>query len=104
PTKAPLVAPAPSREIAFWSQGFGAWGKFNGDGNAATVRRDLAGFFTGVDARFGDWRGGLAAGYTSSRNNLEGRGSANVESGHLAGYRGWFFGRLRMSGAGGLCV
>src|SRR4029077_6037196 len=68
PTKAPLVAPAPSREIAFWSQGFGAWGKFNGDGNAATVRRDLAGFFTGVHARFGDWRGGWRAG---SRRSAE---------------------------------
>jgi outer membrane autotransporter protein len=99
PTKAPpLTAPAPSRDIAFWSQGFGAWGKFNGDGNAATVRRDLAGFFTGVDARFGDWRGGFAAGYTSSRNNLDGRGAANVESGHLAAYGGWGFGAFRLRG------
>ena len=76
-TKAPLLAPAPSRDIVFWAQGFGAWGKFNGDGNAATVRRDLAGFFTGVDARFDDGRAGIAAGYTGSRNNLDGRGSAD---------------------------
>lgn len=100
PVKAPLTAPAPSRDVAFWTQGFGAWGKFNGDGNAVGVRRDLAGFFTGVDARFGNWRGGIAAGYTASRNNLDGRGSANVESGHLAAYGGWSFGALRLRGGG----
>ena len=98
PTKAPRTAPAPSRDIAFWSQGFGAWGKFNGDGNAAAVRRDLAGFFTGVDARFGNWRGGIAAGYTASRNNLEGRGNANVETGHLAAYSGSSFGAFNLRG------
>jgi outer membrane autotransporter protein len=98
PVKAPLTAPAPSRDVAFWAQGFGAWGKFDGDGNAATVRRDLAGFFSGVDARFGDGRGGIAAGYTSSRNHLDGRGSANVDSGHLAGYGGWSFGAFNLRG------
>ena len=95
PVKAPLTAPAPSRDIAFWAQGFG--GKFDGDGNAATVRRDLAGFFTGVDARFGDWLGGIATGYTASRNNLDGRGSADVETGHLAAYGGWSSARSRFA-------
>jgi outer membrane autotransporter protein len=62
----------------FWAQGFGAWGHFNGDGNAASVRRDLSGFFTGLDMRVGEsGRAGIAAGYTGSRNNLDGRGSAN---------------------------
>ena len=51
--KAPTNAPTASRDIAFWAQGFGAWGKFRGDGNAAAVSRDLAGFMTGIDARFG---------------------------------------------------
>ena len=87
-TKAPLAAPTPSRDIVFWSQGFGAWGKFSSDGNAAALSRDLAGFITGFDARFGNWRGGIAAGYTGSRNNIDGRGSANVDTGHVAAYGG----------------
>ena len=67
--KAPMVAPAPSADIVFWAQGFGAWGRFDGDGNAASVRRDLAGFITGVDTRVGaNGRAGIAAGYTGSRN------------------------------------
>jgi subtilase-type serine protease len=99
-TKAPLLSPAPSRDIVFWSQGFGAWGKFNSDGNAAALSRDLAGVITGFDGRFGNWRGGIAAGYTGSRNNTDGRGSANVESGHVAAYGGWNFGALNLRAGG----
>jgi subtilase-type serine protease len=99
-TKAPLAAPTPSRDIVFWSQGFGAWGKFNSDGNAAALNRDLAGFITGFDARFGNWRGGIAAGYTGSRNNTDGRGSANVETGHVAAYGGVSVGALNLRAGG----
>ena len=100
-TKAPLVAPAPSCDVVFWAQGFGAWGRFDGDGNAASVRRDLAGFITGVDTRVGaNGRAGIAAGYTGSRNNLDGRGIANVETGHVAGYGGWSFGALNLRAGG----
>ena len=99
--KAPMVAPAPTRDIVFWAQGFGAWGRFNGDGNAASVRRDLAGFITGLDTRVGtSGRAGIAAGYTGSRNNLDGRGSANVETGQVAAYGGWSFGALNLRGGG----
>lgn len=38
---------------AFWTQGVGSWGRLGGDGNAAGARRTLAGFFSGVDGRFG---------------------------------------------------
>jgi outer membrane autotransporter protein len=98
PVKAPPFAGAPSRDVTFWAQGFGAWGRFDGDANAASVRRNLAGFFTGVDAPFGAGRAGFAAGYTGSRNNLDGRGSANVETTHLAAYGGWRFGALSLRG------
>ena len=102
-TKAPPM-PAPSRgpDLAFWAQGFGAWSKFNSDGNTAAVKRDLAGFITGFDARFADgWRAGFAAGYTGSRNNTEGRGTANVETGPVAAYGGVSVGHfdLRAGGA-----
>jgi outer membrane autotransporter protein len=99
-TKAPLVAPVPSYDIVYWAQGFGAWGKFNSDGNAAALNRDLAGFITGFDGRFGNWRGGIAAGYTGSRNNTDGRGSANVDTGHIAAYGGWNVGAVNLRAGG----
>ena len=52
-TKAPIRSAEPTSDTVFWAQGFGAWGRFSGDGNAAGVRRDLAGFFSGVDTRVG---------------------------------------------------
>ena len=88
------------RDIVFWAQGFGARGRFDTDGNAASVQRDLAGFITGVDARVGDGRVGIAAGYTGSKNNLDGRGTANVETGHIAAYGGWRFGALNLRAGG----
>ena len=89
-TKAPLMAARPGYDVVFWAQGFGARGKFEADGNATSVRRDLAGFFSGVDTRVGaNGRVGIAAGYTGSSIALEGRGSSNVETGHLTGYGGW---------------
>jgi len=99
--KAPMLAPQPTSDTVFWAQAFGAWGRFNGDDNATSVRRDLAGFFTGIDTSVaGNGRVGIAAGYTGSKNNLEGRGSANVETGHIAGYGGWGFGALNLRAGG----
>jgi outer membrane autotransporter protein len=100
-TKAPPMVSQPGYDVVFWAQGFGARGRFDGDGNATSLRRDLAGFFTGADTRVGsDGRLGIAAGYTASRNNLDGRGSANVETGHLIGYGGWRFGALNLRAGG----
>lgn len=95
PVKAlPLAVTAQAPEIAWWAQGVGAWGKFNGDGNAADVSRNLAGFFTGVDRRFGDnWRAGFASGYTNSSVRIGERASlANIDTVHLAAYAGANFG------------
>jgi outer membrane autotransporter protein len=100
-TKAPPLVSQPSYDVVFWAQGFGGWGRFDTDGNAAAVRRDLAGFFSGVDTRVGtNGRLGIAAGYTGSRNALDNRGSSTVESGHLAGYGGWSFGNFNLRGGG----
>jgi len=101
-TKAPMKAPQAQADVVFWAQGFGAWGRFETDGNAATLRRDLAGFISGVDTRVGsNGRLGVAAGYTGSKNNLDGRGGSDVETVHIAGYGGWNFGafNLRTGGA-----
>jgi len=47
------LAPPPSPGPAFWTRAFGAWGNFNGDGNAATADRNLGGFVSGMDASVG---------------------------------------------------
>jgi len=100
-TKAPPMVSQPGYDVVFWAQGFGATGRFDTDGNAAAVRRDLAGFFSGVDTRVGtNGRLGIAAGYTGSRNALDGRGSSTVETGHIAGYGGWSYGNLNLRGGG----
>ena len=75
-------------DLTWWSVGTGAWGQFDGDGNAASVQRNLAGYFTGVDRRFGDnWLAGVAAGYTNSSLSVAARASASdVNTAHFAAY------------------
>jgi len=99
--KAPMRAPQASSDVVFWAQGFGAWGKFDGDGNATNVRRDLAGVFTGFDTRAGEaGRIGIAAGYTGSKYSLDGRGTATLDTGHVMGYGGWNLGALNLRAGG----
>jgi len=98
--KAPTRAPAATSDIVSWTQGFGAWSRFGSDGNASTMRRDLAGFMTGFDMRFGQWRGGIAAGYTSLQNSTDGRGASSVDTGHIAAYGGTSVGRWNFRAGG----
>jgi outer membrane autotransporter protein len=93
PIKAPpLVAPVETPDLTFWAQGVGAWGKIDGDGNAADASRNLSGVFTGFDRRFGDWRAGLAAGYSNSSVSVSARASsANVDTAYVAAYAGTSF-------------
>ncbi|MBO4224842.1 autotransporter domain-containing protein, partial [Bradyrhizobium neotropicale] len=100
PMKAPPAVPARLPETAFWAQGVGAWGRLDGNGNAAGMTRDLAGFFSGVDHRFApNWIVGIAGGYTSSTVRVSDRASsADVETAHLAGYVGATYGALSLRG------
>jgi outer membrane autotransporter protein len=93
PIKAPpLAAPVETSNLTFWAQGVGAWGKIDGDGNAADASRNLGGVFTGFDRSFGDWRAGLAAGYSNSSVSVSARASsANVDTAHVAAYAGTSF-------------
>jgi outer membrane autotransporter protein len=102
PIKAPpLAAPVEPPDLTFWAQGVGAWGKINGDGNAADASRNLTGVFTGFDRRLGDWRAGLAAGYTNSSVGVSARASsANIDTAYVAAYAGTSFSALNFrSGA-----
>jgi outer membrane autotransporter protein len=93
PIKAPpFAAPVETPDLTFWAQGVGAWGKIDGDGNAADASRNLSGVFTGFDRRFGDWRAGLAAGYSNSSVSVSARASsANVDTAYVAAYAGTSF-------------
>jgi fibronectin-binding autotransporter adhesin len=101
PSNPPPRAPAPPPEMMFWAQGVGAIGKINSDGNAAEVSRNLGGVFAGFDRRFGEWRAGLAAGYTNSSPRVGARASsANIDAAYFAAYGGASFGAWNLrSGA-----
>ncbi len=96
------AVPGYGHGLAFWTHGFGSWGEFDGNGNAATAQRTLGGFVSGVDADVGStWRAGLATGYIRSDINVKARASsADVNSYLLAGYAGGRIGPVALrSGA-----
>jgi len=93
PSNPPPRAPTQPPEMMFWAQGVGATGKINSDGNAAEVSRNLGGVFAGFDRRFGEWRVGLAAGYTNSSPRVSARtSSATIDAAYFAAYGGASFG------------
>jgi outer membrane autotransporter protein len=88
--------------LAFWTRAYGAWGDFDGDGNAATADRDLGGFVSGMDASIGSgWRAGLATGASFANVSVDDRHSAaDVESYTLGGYVGGMAGAFALRGGG----
>jgi outer membrane autotransporter protein len=96
-----LIAPERA-PLAFWTRAFGAWGNFNGDGNAASADRDLGGFISGMDANIGgSWRAGLATGASFSNVSVDARySSADIETYHLGGYIGGMAGAVALRGGG----
>ena len=92
PLKAPKKLPSPiaGPDITFWAQDFGAFGRIDGDGNAAGAKRALSGLFTGVDARAGQAaRAGLVAGYSHADIHVDARASsADIDSFHVGAYAG----------------
>jgi outer membrane autotransporter protein len=88
--------PAPADRFGLWAHGFGSWGRWDGNGNAATLDRTIGGVFIGGDAAIADdWRFGLAAGYSRSSFDVDGRASsADVDSYTIAAYGGGQIGAL----------
>ena len=76
--------------IALWSQGYGAWGTFNGDGNAVGFDRDAGGVFIGADGEVASGvRLGIVGGYGSSSTDLDdGLGSVDADSYSVGVYGG----------------
>src|SRR5690606_2391309 len=78
------VAPA----SAAWARALGAWGNFDGNGNAHSLSRSFQGVVAGADAAFGeDFRAGFIAGYSNASLSVE-NSSASVQSWHLGLYGG----------------
>jgi outer membrane autotransporter protein len=74
---------------ALWMQAYGAWGKTDGDGNAASLDRSLGGAMAGVDRSAGDWRVGLAGGFHAASLKVPARSStASTDTFQIAAYAG----------------
>src|SRR3546814_13652917 len=90
--------------FAVWAQGFGSWGSFDSDGNAAKYDHDTGGFFIGADGLIDEtWRVGLLAGYSRSTFDLDGRlstGSSDNYNVALYGGSQWCTLGLRDIGRG----
>ncbi|WP_132033032.1 autotransporter domain-containing protein [Aquabacter spiritensis] len=96
----------PGDPDAFWAQGFGAWSRIDGNGNAATVSGDTGGVLVGYDRGFtlgeGDVRAGFAAGYSAGSYQVDARSSGfSTDTAHVALYGGAAVGALgvRLGGA-----
>ena len=107
PTRKGQVAPVAvqiyqPRMFDLWGQGFGDWGRVSSDGNAASLSRTTGGFVLGGDVSAsnvlgGDWRFGLAGGYTNDHITVNQRGSsATFESVFGGAYAGASFGAFQL--------
>jgi subtilase-type serine protease len=75
---------------AIWGHTYGNWGRFGGNGNAATMNTSSGGFFFGAEGEMAaGWRGGLMAGYGNARFNVDARASSgDARSYTLGAYAG----------------
>src|SRR5262249_38932940 len=81
-----VPAPATTDGVSLWSNGLGSFGRWNGDGNAAALKRDTGGFVAGADGLVGDtWRLGLLAGYSRTTFNVRDRSSSGSSDNYHVG-------------------
>ena len=81
-----------------WGRSLGSIGHFETDGDAATLRRSLAGFVGGMDlSLFDNMRIGVATAYTESNLSLSGSSSSGTVQTAFGGlYGGASFGGLQL--------
>lgn len=86
--------------FATWARGFGSWGRTDGDGNAASLKRATGGIVAGIDAALGEnARLGIVAGYSRSTFSVPGRASSGeADSYHIGLYGGASLDNVRLSG------
>lgn len=92
-------APADTDRFAVWARGFGSWGQWDSDGNAADFERSTGGIFVGADAAVAEtWRVGLVTGYSRSSFHVDDRASSgDSDNYHLGLFGGTSFGNLGLS-------
>lgn len=105
PGRAPTLNSVPAqvvdtRVFQLWGQGFGAFGSTASNGNAARLDRQVGGFVLGGDVRLqGDWRIGVAGGYSFTTFDVTGRSSSGtVESAYGAVYGSGNVGAVQIRG------
>ncbi|KZK81986.1 Extracellular serine protease precursor [Pseudovibrio sp. Ad13] len=88
--------------LTFWGQGFGSWGRWSGNSNAARLDRSIGGFLLGGDVQIGESsRFGFFGGYDNSSFEVNGRtSSATADTLHLGAYGGTEFGPLGVRAGG----
>lgn len=91
------AAPATTERGVFWGQVFGAWGRLDGDENAARLDYSTGGFLIGADAQVEDWRLGVLAGYGNSSFDVDDRrSSGSSQNYHLGAYAGAQWGEIAL--------
>jgi outer membrane autotransporter protein len=92
----PASVVADRDRLAVWAHAFGAWGEFDGDGNAAALERNTGGLLLGADALALDtWRIGVLAGYSRSSYDVDDRASSGESDNlHLGVYGGSRWGNV----------
>ncbi|OJU06198.1 MAG: hypothetical protein BGN87_13100 [Rhizobiales bacterium 65-79] len=93
----PALAPATTDGLAVWTRGFGAWGSWSSDGNAARLDRSTGGLLMGADVPVGAWRFGVLTGYSYTSFDVKDRSSSGVSRNyHLGLYGGTQWGNLAL--------
>lgn len=77
-----------SPSSGFWMSGFGSWGNWDDDGNAASFDRSVGGSFFGADTDVGAWRLGLLGGYSQTSFDADARNSSGTADGYHIGLYG----------------
>ena len=98
----PAVVTDSDYGAAFWGQGFGSFANWDGDGNAADMRRTTGGLLLGADGFVTDtFNLGFLGGYSRSSIKVGARNSsATADSWHLGVYAGGEWDGFGLRGGG----
>jgi fibronectin-binding autotransporter adhesin len=76
-------------DTVVWGHGYGSWADWQGDGNAASLKRNTGGLLLGLDGKLGDWRVGVMTGWNRTDVSVADRASsAEAETWHAGIYGG----------------